>query len=103
MQVSSVGTQATQYASPLSSLALDDSSDSDSSSSFANVLTDAIKSADATDAADKQGTAALLSGDVNNLSDVVVESQKADISLRLTVQIRNRVIDAYNEVMRMQV
>jgi flagellar hook-basal body complex protein FliE len=75
----------------------------DASGGFQNILSDAIGAANGADAADQAGAQALLTGDVNNLSDVVIESEKADIALRLTVQIRNRVIDAYNEVMRMQV
>jgi flagellar hook-basal body complex protein FliE len=98
MEVSGIGSQ---YVNALSQVALDDSSDS--AGEFQNILTDAMKAADETDAADHAGAQALLTGDVNNLSDVMVESEKADIALRLTVQIRNRIIDAYNEVMRMQI
>jgi flagellar hook-basal body complex protein FliE len=74
-----------------------------SEAEFQNILLDAMKDADETDAVDKQSTEELLSGDTNSLSDAVIATEKADIALRLTVQIRNRVIDAYNEVMRMQV
>lgn len=70
---------------------------------FQNMLLDAMQDADQTDAADQLSTRELLTGGANNLSDAVIATEKADIALRLTVQIRNRVIDAYNEVMRMQV
>jgi flagellar hook-basal body complex protein FliE len=98
MEINGIGAQ---YANMLQSVAPDKSADA--SGGFQNILSDAIDSANGTDAADQAGAQALLTGDVNNLSDVVIESEKADIALRLTVQIRNRVIDAYNEVMRMQV
>jgi flagellar hook-basal body complex protein FliE len=70
---------------------------------FQNVLLDALESADSADAADKAGTEALLAGEVDDIAQTVIDTQKADLTLRLTVQIRNRVIDAYTEVMRMQV
>jgi flagellar hook-basal body complex protein FliE len=76
---------------------------SDATGGFQSILTDAMDAANSTDAASQAGTQALLTGDVNNLSDLVIESEKADIALSLAVQIRNRVIDAYNEVMRMQI
>lgn len=97
MQINSVGTQ---YASALKALG---SSSTGSAGEFQNMLSDAIDAADQTDAIDQLGTAGLLAGDTNNLHEAVIESEKADIALRLTVQIRNKVVDAYNEVMRMQV
>jgi flagellar hook-basal body complex protein FliE len=96
MEINGIGSQ---YGNALSQIALNDD---EKSSEFQNILTDAMKAADETDAADHAGAQALLTGDVNNIADVMVESEKADIALRLTVQIRNRIIDAYNEVMRMQ-
>jgi flagellar hook-basal body complex protein FliE len=32
----------------------------------------------------------------------MIASQKASLSLQLTVQVRNKVVEAYQEVMRMQ-
>jgi flagellar hook-basal body complex protein FliE len=98
MEVNGIGAQ---YANTLSSAALGGSGDS--SGEFQNILSDAMDAANETDAADQSGVAALLTGNVNNLSDIVIESEKATLALDLTVQIRNKVIDAYNEVMRMQV
>ncbi|MFO7839127.1 MAG: flagellar hook-basal body complex protein FliE [Desulfosalsimonadaceae bacterium] len=38
-----------------------------------------------------------------NLHDAMIAMEKADISLRLMVQVRNKAVDAYKEIMRMQV
>lgn len=38
-----------------------------------------------------------------DLQDTIIAMEKADISFRLMMQIRNKVLDAYQEVMRMQV
>ncbi|MBD3337417.1 MAG: flagellar hook-basal body complex protein FliE, partial [Candidatus Eisenbacteria bacterium] len=42
-------------------------------------------------------------GDVQDLHKVVLAQQDAAVSLRLLVQMRNRVISAYQEILRMQV
>ena len=46
---------------------------------------------------------ALAAGQITDVSEVVIASQKAEIALQLTLQMRNRAIEAYQELMRMQV
>ncbi|MCF8107795.1 MAG: flagellar hook-basal body complex protein FliE [Desulfohalobiaceae bacterium] len=41
-------------------------------------------------------------GDVS-LHEMMIDLEKADTSLRLLVQVRNKTVDAYKEIMRMQV
>lgn len=48
-------------------------------------------------------TDALALGKINDLHDVMITAQKASITLETAVQVQRKVIDAYNEVMRMQV
>ena len=45
----------------------------------------------------------VLGDDKVSLSDTMIASQKANISFQATVQVRNKVIDAYNSIMSMQV
>lgn len=45
----------------------------------------------------------VMGDDKVSLSDVMIDMQKANISFQTTVQVRNRVIAAYNEIMNMQV
>lgn len=45
----------------------------------------------------------LATGKVEDIAPVIIAAEKASVALQLTVQVRNRVIDAYNEIMRMQV
>lgn len=45
----------------------------------------------------------LATGDVDNLHDVTLAQEKANISLQLTLSIRNKVVEAYREIMRMQI
>lgn len=45
----------------------------------------------------------LLTGNVDDVHQVMIAAEKASVALQLTVQVRNKVIEAYQEIMRMQV
>ncbi len=45
----------------------------------------------------------LINGDVSNLEELMFQIEKADISLRLLTEIRNKALESYQEIMRMQV
>jgi flagellar hook-basal body complex protein FliE len=45
---------------------------------------------------------AAIGGDVD-LHDVMIASEKASVSMQLTMTIRNKLVEAYQEIMRMQV
>ncbi len=45
----------------------------------------------------------LATGENTNIPEVMIAADKADIALRLMVQVRNKIIEAYQEVMKMQV
>jgi flagellar hook-basal body complex protein FliE len=41
--------------------------------------------------------------DTVNLSDVMISMQKANITFQATVQVRNKLVSAYHDIMNMQV
>ncbi len=45
----------------------------------------------------------LATGKMDNLHQVIVAINEADLSFRLMMQMRNRLVEAYKEIMRMQV
>lgn len=45
----------------------------------------------------------LIEGKSNDLHNVMIAAQKATLTIETAVQIQQKVIDAYNEVMRMQI
>jgi flagellar hook-basal body complex protein FliE len=47
--------------------------------------------------------ASKLAGGAGNLHETMLALEKADVAMRVAVKVRNKVIDAYNEVMRMSV
>ena len=72
-------------------------------SSFKDMLSDAIESADQAQAVSQNGTQELLSGQTDDIGQVMVDMQKAELSLNLVIEVRNKVVDAYNQIMNMQV
>jgi flagellar hook-basal body complex protein FliE len=84
-------------------LSTDPSRFTESEGNFADVLAEAFGAASHTDAVDKLSSLELLMGESDDLSGLMIDMQKAELSLNLALQIRNKVIDAYNEVMRMSV
>lgn len=42
-------------------------------------------------------------GNTDNIHQVQIAAQKAEIALQFTMQIRSKIMDAYNEIMRMQI
>lgn len=68
--------------------------------SFADTLGQAIQAVDKTQlAADDQATKVANGG--GNLHEMSLALEKADVSMRLAVKVRNKLLDAYNEIMRM--
>jgi len=45
----------------------------------------------------------LATGETSDISDVMISAEKADIALKLMMSVRNKMIDAYQEIMKMQV
>ncbi|OZS78398.1 flagellar hook-basal body complex protein FliE [Tetzosporium hominis] len=70
---------------------------------FQNLLTQSIQQVDQAQKLSDQMTAGLVNGNVENVHDVMIAAQKASLSLELTMQVRNKMVEAYQEVMRMQV
>jgi flagellar hook-basal body complex protein FliE len=53
--------------------------------------------------AEEMGKRFVMGDDNVNLSDVMISMQKANISFQATVQVRNRLVAAYHDIMNMQV
>lgn len=71
--------------------------------SFADTLKSAIQSVNELQQKSDKSMQDLATGRTDNVADVMIAAEKADIALRLMVQVRNKIIDAYQEVMKMQV
>lgn len=70
--------------------------------SFMKLLTESLQEANQTQADSDETVARFLSGK-GGLHETMIALEKADVSLRLVVQVRNKAVEAYREIMRMQV
>lgn len=71
---------------------------------FGNLLKASVESVNTTQKTASEMASALERGDANvTLPEVMVALQKADVSFTAMVEVRNKLIDAYQEVMRMSV
>jgi flagellar hook-basal body complex protein FliE len=71
--------------------------------SFADTLKEAVGTVNTLQKdADKQAQN-LATGKTTDIPQVMMAAEKADIALRMMVQVRNKIISAYEEVMKMQV
>lgn len=74
-----------------------------SGSNFSDIFTEAMNSVAETDSADKLSALELLSGQSDDMSGILLDAEKAEIALQLSLQLRNKVLDAYNDIMSMSV
>lgn len=69
---------------------------------FQSVLTDAIERVEQFQMGSQQSTDRFLRGEEEELHQVVLASQRADIAFEMFLGVRNKVVSAYQEIMRMQ-
>jgi flagellar hook-basal body complex protein FliE len=71
---------------------------------FQSVLKDAVRGvSDAQNVAQSKAQAYQLGDDAVTLEDVMISIQKANLAMQGMVQVRNRLVEAYREVMNLQV
>ena len=72
-------------------------------SSFGSVVRDAVESLDQSQKASAQEIAKAVTGESPDLHKTIIALQTADLGFQFALQVRNKVISAYEEIMRMQV
>lgn len=71
--------------------------------SFLGTLKEAIDKTNQAQISADQAAQDLATGKSSNIHQVMIAQEEADISMRLLVQMRNKVMDAYSTIMNMQV
>lgn len=71
--------------------------------SFADSLKTAINKVDQLQKEADRKTEDILTGKSTNIHETLITVEKADIALKLMTSVRNKIIDAYQEIMKMQV
>ncbi|MEJ6950211.1 flagellar hook-basal body complex protein FliE [Natronospora cellulosivora (SeqCode)] len=80
-----------------------DNNKTENKSSFIDVLKDSINGTnDLLKNADKLAEAFAL-GELEDIHKLTIATEKANLALNMTLTVQNKVLEAYNEIMRMQI
>jgi len=71
--------------------------------SFGKVLQEAIKNVDELQDQAGKEVQSLMRGEIKDIHSAMIAVQKADVSFQMMMQVRNKLVSAYQEIMRMQV
>lgn len=75
----------------------------DAQKKFTSFLKDAIEKTNTDQVESDRMTQKLVLGQDVDLHEVMIAAQKASISLNATLEVRNKIVEAYEEIARMQV
>jgi flagellar hook-basal body complex protein FliE len=70
---------------------------------FGSVIKDAVKSIETTQKSAEQEISKAVSGESPDLHRTIIALQTADLKFQLGLQVRNKLLGAYDEIMRMPV
>ncbi|CEP78560.1 MAG: flagellar hook-basal body complex protein FliE [Defluviitoga tunisiensis] len=70
---------------------------------FSEMLKEAVEEVNSLQKNADKVAADYASGNITDISQVVISAEKASLSLKLTVEVTNRIVEAYKEIMRMQI
>jgi len=79
-----------------------DTSDQAEHTSFKDVITGFINDVDKMQKASEQAVKDYASGEITDIHEVMVAVEEANLSFQLMMEVRNRLLESYREIMRMQ-
>lgn len=71
--------------------------------SFADTLKEAVNTVNELSHESNRQIQRLATGETKNIPEVLIAAEKSSVAFKLMLQVRNKIIDAYQEVMKMQV
>lgn len=74
-----------------------------SSNAFGDMLKNMVSDTNQAQAAGDKAVESLQAGSAQHLHEVMISVEEAEISLKMLVQMRNKALAAYEEIMRMQI
>src|SRR5690606_35632118 len=74
-----------------------------SAKGFGDLLRDSIEKTNEAQVQADHAIRELTAGHTKNIHETMLAIEKADTSLKLMMQVRNKVLDAYREIMKMQI
>lgn len=98
MNIQSVGTT-----SILNNIDMNKSnSDSEESSSFSKVIGEAISKVNESQISADNKVESLIKGEDVSMHDVMLSMEESQLSMQLLIEVRNKVVEAYQEINRIQ-
>ncbi len=82
---------------------LAETADASGESSFASAVGGALDQLSAADNRAARAAEAAATGDIASVGEYMVAATEAQLTAELTVAVRNRAVEAFNDIMRMQV
>ena len=72
-------------------------------SAFSEVLGNAIEQVNSLQAQAGEEVQKVMTGDATDIHTAMIAVQKADVSFQMMMQVRNKLVSAYQEIMKLQV
>ncbi|HEX12999.1 MAG TPA: flagellar hook-basal body complex protein FliE [Desulfurella acetivorans] len=82
---------------------IDDPNSKKDSPSFAELLAKSLNEVNNLQITADNAIKEIATGKMDNIQDAVMAIEKADISMRLLLEVKNKAVQAYNQIMNMQV
>ncbi len=70
---------------------------------FASTLREAVQTVDQAQKASDAQVEGFIAGEIENVHEVMISMNKAELHFQLMTEVRNKLLDSYQELMRMQV
>ncbi len=70
---------------------------------FKELLMEALQNVNSLEQEASKMTEDFIAGKTDNIHSVMISAEKASVSLDFVMEVRNKVLEAYQEIMRMQV
>lgn len=74
-----------------------------SSNAFGNMLKDMVNNTNQAQINGDKAVENLQAGNAEHLHEIMISAEEAEISLKMLVQMRNKALTAYEEIMRLQI
>jgi flagellar hook-basal body complex protein FliE len=95
--------QGISNSAPLSLSKPDSNSVSKAEKSFSDYLNSTLDQVINADKKSESAIEKLNTGEAENMHQVMLAVSEADISMRMLIQVRNKALDAYDNIMQMQI
>ena len=70
---------------------------------FQDMFMQAFRNFEETRAVSDADRMRIATGDVDNIAEIMINAERADVAMQMAIQLRNRILESYQELMRMNI